>query len=185
MIYYYGLIFLLAYHDWKFCLAYVYFPQLESFLFFSAIAYLWHAFVDPEDPTNVYVNSITILNGMDNIWNEDYHVVHHHSPMTHWSEIVDYYEKDKANYAKYNATIFEGLDEGRLVHYLFARDYDMMAKHFVDLNGKMNHQDKVELIKKRLSFVVGKGGLRGEKRDVNNWGSSKTRDWELNKGDLK
>eukprot|EP01091_Cochliopodium_minus_P020324 TRINITY_DN884_c1_g1_i1.p1 TRINITY_DN884_c1_g1~~TRINITY_DN884_c1_g1_i1.p1 ORF type:complete len:195 (-),score=58.75 TRINITY_DN884_c1_g1_i1:46-630(-) len=181
MVYYYSLIFLLAYVDWKFCVLYVYFAQLECFLFFAAIAYLWHAFVDPNDPTNQYVNSVTILNGMDNIWNEDYHVVHHHSPLTHWTEIPDYFEKDKQTYAKHNATIFENLDEGRLVHLLFARDFDSMAKYFVDLNGKMSHQEKIDLIKTRLSFVIGEGGRTGVVRDANSWGTSKTREWELNK----
>lgn len=184
MIYYYTVIIFFAIHDWKFCLFYVYFPQLESFLFFAAISYLWHAFIDPDDPTNQYVNSVTILDGMDNIWNEDYHVVHHHSPLTHWTDIPEYFEKDKENYCKYNATIFEKVDEGRLVHFLFARDFDSMAKHFVDLNGKMNHQDKVELIKRRLTFVVGEGGLRKEKRDLNSWGTSETRDWEFDKQNI-
>ena len=137
-----------------------------------------HAFVDPKDPTNQYVNSVTILDGMDNIWNEDYHVVHHHSPLTHWSDVPDYFEKDKANYMKYNATIFEGLDEGRLIHFLFAGDWDSMAKHFVDLNGKMTHQDKVELIKTRLSSVIGEGGLKAEGRNLKSWGMSETRDWD-------
>jgi len=181
MAYYYTIIFLFALHDWKFCLFYVYFPQLECFLFFAAISYLWHAFVDPNDPTNQYVNSVTILDGMDNIWNEDYHVVHHHSPLTHWTEIPDYFEKDKNNYAKYNATIFEKLDEGRLIHFLFAGDFDSMAKHFVDLNGKMSHEEKVNLIKTRLSYVVGQGGRNGSQRNVHTWGTSQTRDWEFNK----
>ena len=33
------------------------------------------------------LNSMTILRGHDNIWNEDYHVVHHHETYVHWSEM--------------------------------------------------------------------------------------------------
>ena len=66
--------------DWRFCVAYFVYPLCESASFLGAIAYLWHGFVEPSDPTNQYINSITILDGKDNIFNEDYHVVHHHAP---------------------------------------------------------------------------------------------------------
>jgi hypothetical protein len=54
-------------------------PFLESASFLGMIAYyLWHAFSEEADPTNQYINSITIVLGGNNVWNEDYHVVHHH-----------------------------------------------------------------------------------------------------------
>jgi len=160
-------------------MAYLIFPHCECFLFFSGISYLWHAFVDPKDPTNQYVNSVTILNGNDNIWNEDYHVVHHHSPNTHWTNSILHFEKHKDSYAKYNATIFQGIDEGNLLHLLFAQNWDAMAKHFVDLNGKMTHEEKKKLIITRLSYVVGEGGReKASERHFNSWGTSTIRDWD-------
>lgn len=60
----------------------------------------------PSDPSNHYVNSVTILDGHDNIWNEDYHVVHHVS-QCHWTENPAHYERNKAKYAEHKATIFQ------------------------------------------------------------------------------
>jgi len=95
---YWSTIAAVAYWNWSFCLIYILFPLFEAIIFLSAIAYLWHAYVDSHDPTNQYVNSITILEGHDNIWNEDYHVVHHHSPSTHWTLMADHYEKNVEKY---------------------------------------------------------------------------------------
>ena len=46
---------------------------------------VWHAFLDPDDVENEYVQSITILGGAINVLNEDSHVVHHQYPGVHWS----------------------------------------------------------------------------------------------------
>jgi hypothetical protein len=46
-------------------------------LFLSAVAYTWHAFAEPDDPGNDYVSAVTFLEGHYNVFNEDYHVVHH------------------------------------------------------------------------------------------------------------
>jgi hypothetical protein len=69
---------------------------MEDIIFFGGISYLWHAWVDPEDITNQFVNSVTILKGKDNIWNEDFHVVHHTSPSTHWTNYPKHFEGELA-----------------------------------------------------------------------------------------
>lgn len=43
----------------------------EACVLLCAISYLWHAFVEESDPGNQYVNSVTILGGHYNVWNED------------------------------------------------------------------------------------------------------------------
>ena len=56
--------------DFTFFFFYWVYPLFEAISFLGIIAYLWHSFVDPDDDSNQYINSITILRGKDNIWNE-------------------------------------------------------------------------------------------------------------------
>ena len=39
----------------------------QAMTFLGSIAYLWHGFVDPADPSNQYINSMTIIDGLDNV----------------------------------------------------------------------------------------------------------------------
>mmetsp|Transcript_8934 Transcript_8934/g.27658 ORF Transcript_8934/g.27658 Transcript_8934/m.27658 type:complete len:446 (-) Transcript_8934:60-1397(-) len=160
MVIYYGLTAMFYHLNPTFCLMYWLFPHFESMIFFGGISYLWHAWVDPEDPTNQYINSVTILNGFDNIWNEDYHVVHHHSPQTHWSEVPDHYQKHVHVYEKQRATIFENTEEGEMLYWMFSGQWNELAKHFVDLSGKMTEAEKYDLLMTRLKFVVNRNGGR-------------------------
>lgn len=176
LLYYYGAGALLCCcTDWKFACAYWLYPLLESTSLLAMIAYIWHAFVEPTDPTNQYVNSVTILNGGDNVWNEDYHVVHHHAPHIHWTDAPAHFEKNKAKYAEHTATIFQDCEEGNMIHWIFAGDWDSLAEHFVDLNGKMTHDEKKQLLVRRLKYqkevsAVGPAWYA--------WGSSAVRDWD-------
>ena len=68
-----------------FSMLYIFYPFLEQSLMLSGINWSWHAFIDPNDVENEYVQSITILGGTVNVLNEDSHVVHHQYPGVHWS----------------------------------------------------------------------------------------------------
>jgi membrane protein implicated in regulation of membrane protease activity len=197
MFVYYSFVAAVAYHNWCFCFWFCIYPHLEAISFLGAIAYLWHSFVSPTDPTNQYINSITIINGKYNVFNEDYHVVHHHCPGVHWTEMPAKYEKHKDAYAACNATIFENTEEGELLYWMFTQQWDVMADHWVDLNGKLNHEQKKALILDRLSYVAIEGGIKaardilqgtraekgplGPERSFASWGASSVRDWDDDK----
>lgn len=117
---------------------------------FPGISYLWHAWCDPKDINNPFVDSVTIIEGKDNIFNEDFHVVHHTKPNAHWTEYPEYYEKYREQYRTYNATIFRDCEEGQMLYWLFKGDWDELARHMVDLNGKMSHEEKKALCLQRL-----------------------------------
>jgi len=139
-----------------FSISYWVFPLMEDMIFFGGISYLWHAWVDPDEISNQYVNSVTILKGKDNIWNEDYHVVHHTSPSTHWTNYPKHFEEHRAEYAKCKATIFQDTEEGELLFLMLSGNFDKMADFYVDLDGKLTKQEKLDLIKRRLTYVVRK-----------------------------
>jgi hypothetical protein len=152
---YYATIFVLFFM-WSpiFALTYILYPNIEDVVFFGGISYLWHAFWDPDQPDNHFINSVTILRGKDNVWNEDFHVVHHTSPHTHWSDYPAHYEKNIEEYKKSKATIFADTEEGELLFLMLKGNHRRMAELFVDLEGKMTLDEKEDLIKKRLSSTI-------------------------------
>eukprot|EP00442_Polarella_glacialis_P018942 CAMPEP_0115131386 /NCGR_PEP_ID=MMETSP0227-20121206/53083_1 /TAXON_ID=89957 /ORGANISM="Polarella glacialis, Strain CCMP 1383" /LENGTH=446 /DNA_ID=CAMNT_0002536891 /DNA_START=93 /DNA_END=1433 /DNA_ORIENTATION=- len=172
MVAYYGVSALMFYWNPLFCTLYWGFCHIEGCVFLSCISYLWHAFVEESDPGNQYVNSVTILDGHDNVWNEDFHVVHHHSPGTHWTEMPAHFEANKHKYEAVTATIFRDCEQGMLIKWLFENDWDSMAKHFVDLSGKLSHEEIKALIVRRLTYIAGESGRDG-KRQLE-WGASDT-----------
>ena len=112
-------------------------PHLETINYLAAINYTWHTFVDPDDVSNEYVKSITILDGQYNVFNEDYHVEHHLRPGVHWTTVYDSYVKRNEEYKKNSATIFKDTMEFELFFCILLNDIDFLAEHFVDLSGKM------------------------------------------------
>uniref|UniRef100_A0A7S2EMX2 Fatty acid desaturase domain-containing protein n=1 Tax=Trieres chinensis TaxID=1514140 RepID=A0A7S2EMX2_TRICV len=136
-----------------FWLAYFVYPQLEAASFLGGIAYIWHAFSEESDPSNQYVNSITIVRGHDNIWNEDFHVVHHHEPNVHWTEMPASFRENVMKYVENRATVFGDCEQGVFFAWMFGAKWDDMVDHFVDLNyafsdgGKNYDVDKLMTVK--------------------------------------
>jgi len=155
MVYYYGFLLSAIWYKWDFALAFLVFPLFESIVFFGAISYIWHAFLNPDDMRNEYVNSVTILDGHDNIYNEDYHVVHHNPNQgIHWTDYPAHYQKHIEEYKKHQATIFRDCEEGLMIYWTITQNWDELASRFVDLNGKMNHEEKKALVLQRLKAIM-------------------------------
>jgi hypothetical protein len=75
-----------------FAFAYIFYPLLENVLLLACIQWCWHGFLDPKNPENPYVGSITVLKGPINVLGEDFHVVHHQYPGAHWTTHQTRYE---------------------------------------------------------------------------------------------
>jgi len=144
---------------------------MEAIVILSAISYLWHAFmavpesslsqgVDgaydelPSDVASRFVNSMTILDGHDNVFNEDFHFIHHHFPEVHWTDAPAHYRANQSHYEHHKATLFSDTEQGLLIKWLLTKNWDKMADHFVDISGKLSHSDKKDLIISRLRLVV-------------------------------
>jgi hypothetical protein len=140
---------------WHFAIAYVSFPFFEACLLLAAVNWSWHAFLDPANPANEYVQSVTILDGCINVLNEDAHVVHHSFPGAHWTEHPAHMTKAWDKYIENRASVFRTTHAFEIFGMSVARDYDALAKKFVDIKGEkegcpMSHAEKVELMKERL-----------------------------------
>jgi len=142
----------------SFSLTYLLFPFFEQSLLLSAVNWSWHCFMDPNDPENEYVQSITIVDGCINVLHEDAHVVHHQYPGAHWTDHPGHMERHWPKYADCCGSVFRDTHAFEIFGMVVVRDYDTLAKRFVDLHGErcgqpLTHEQRVNLIKGRLRAV--------------------------------
>jgi len=119
------------YYGGFFAFAYLAYPFFEQTLMLSGINWVWHAFVDPNDVENEYVQSITILGGTINVLNEDSHVVHHQYPGFHWSRHTKLLTKHADEYAHSLGSVFYGTHTFEMLALILLADYDKLADRFV------------------------------------------------------
>ncbi|KAF4731754.1 hypothetical protein FOZ62_023986 [Perkinsus olseni] len=152
---YYGIMLTLLTINWRFALAYWVYPHLEAVTLLAAVNYTWHAWVDPKDPDNDYITSITILDGHYNVFEADYHVVHHQHPTLWYEDYPRFFEKEIEIYKKHKATIFRGTQAFELFVLIITNNIDRLATLFVDLSGEMSHEEIKELLQYRMRAVPG------------------------------
>ena len=153
MLVYYSLIAIITILNPWFGFMYLILPHMSVIIYLAAINYIWHTFCDPADPDNPYINSVTILNGHYNVFNEDFHVTHHHHPQMHWTKMAnDYYiheEKYKANMA----SVFNDTQEFEMFVWVMMGRFDLLAEHYVDLTGTLTQEEKIALLRYRMQPV--------------------------------
>jgi fatty acid desaturase len=150
MFAFYGLIAAVMYVNFWFGFAYLVIPHMSCIFLLAAINYTWHAWTDSSEPKNIYKNSITILEGQYNVYNEDYHVEHHKRPQTHWREYPVNYDKHKEEYKSNRAVVFHDTQAFEVFFLILFSDFEKMADKFVDLNEDMSREDIIALLKHRL-----------------------------------
>jgi fatty acid desaturase len=105
-----------------------------------------HAFIDSSEPDNPYKNSITCINVKYNhkCWNDGYHISHHIRPALHWTGHPHHLIDNQDEYAKNNAIIFDGLDFLGVFLCLMSKNYDKLARHFVDIGNQFNSREEIK-----------------------------------------
>lgn len=96
-----------------------------------------HAFVDGAAPDNVFRNTITCVNTLYNrrCFNDGYHIGHHLRPNRHWTEMPEDFLRNRPDYAREQAIVFEGLDYFMIWACLMTKRYGVLARHYVHLDG--------------------------------------------------
>lgn len=86
-----GVVALLAWVDWRLCLAFVVVPHFLAHAFSRYIDYLFHVCANPK--VN-YEYCFSCVNPTFNrwCWNAGYHLAHHDQPTLHWSELKTHHE---------------------------------------------------------------------------------------------
>ncbi|HHO53460.1 MAG TPA: fatty acid desaturase [Deltaproteobacteria bacterium] len=111
-----------------------------------------HAFVDVEDPDNAYRNSTCITNSRYNhlCYNDGYHIVHHLKPSLHWSELAQWYDDNRAEFAKNDAIVFDGIQNNQQIWFLLmTRNYRRLAENMVDFCGR-SVEERIAMLKERV-----------------------------------
>ncbi len=115
-----------------------------------------HTFVDPEDPENLYKSSINCINVHYNhkCWNDGYHISHHIRPNMHWTQHPLEFQKNKAKYAANQAIVFDGLDFLQVFYYVMRKRYDVLAAHFVNIDGMFDSEEEIiQMLKRRTQKI--------------------------------
>lgn len=113
-----------------------------------------HAFVDADDPSNSYKNSITCVNCRYNrrAFNDGYHIGHHLYPRLHWQEMPVEYEKNLADYQANGAIVFEKIDFFIVWALLMTKQYNFLAKRMVS-HQDLSHEERVALLHQRTRRI--------------------------------
>ena len=130
------------------------------FLIFRLVAmagnWVQHTFICPDDPGNHFKNSITCINVPFNqrCWNDGYHISHHIDPTMHWTEHPVYFRAHLAEFARNEAVVFAGLNYMDVFFKLMKKRYDLLAEHFVDIDGRYKSDAEViAFLKKRTAPI--------------------------------
>ncbi len=115
-----------------------------------------HAFIDPNDPANLYKNSITCVNINYNhrCWNDGYHISHHIRPNMHWTEHPKHFKNNLDQYAKNKAIVFNGLDFLQVFYFLMNKRYEKLSQHLVNIDHTFNSKDEaIRELKRRTQKI--------------------------------
>lgn len=126
---------------------------------FAMMAGNWaqHAFIDAENPDDIYKNSITCINTAYNkqCFNDGYHIGHHLRPALHWTEMPTNFLQNIEKYKSNDVVVFTGLDYFQIWFLLMTKNYKFLSRRFVSLSGKYSSQEEIiSFLKSRTQTVI-------------------------------
>ena len=142
--------------NWQATLAVFLAPFTAARVLMMAGNWAQHAFIDAEHPEDPYVNSITCINSRYNrrCFNDGYHIGHHIRANRHWTDMPADLLKNRDEYAKRDAVVFEGIDYFMIWLYLMLKRYDWLARRFVQLGSeRRDEQQIIALLKRRTKRI--------------------------------
>ncbi len=125
---------------------------------FAMIAGNWaqHAFIDSSRPEDPFASSITLINCRYNrrCYNDGYHIGHHRKARLHWTELPLEFQEHRELYKSQGAIVFAGIDFLMIWILLMFKRYDILARHFVDLqNPRRSIKEVIALLKNRTKAI--------------------------------
>lgn len=120
--------------------------------------YSQHIFVNPDAPKSNYGLACNHINAPFNMltFNDGYHITHHVSSITHWSEMPKHFIEHLDKYEEGGAIIFQGINFDDVTFAVFAGDSGLkrLASKVVQITPKHLSEDElVAMFKKRLQPI--------------------------------
>ena len=143
---------LLCFVNMKATLLVLVFPVLFSRCIMMLGNWTQHAFIDPSDPDNSFVNAIICVNTSYNrkCWNDGYHIVHHLKPGIHYTDMPGEYLKLKDELAHQKSFVFEQIHYLHIFFFLMTKQYRKLSRYMVNINGTFSSPDEaIQLMKQR------------------------------------
>jgi len=141
---------------WRFALVALFIPFCTIKFLMMAGNWGQHAFINTARKNDGLSNSITCINSGYNhrAFNDGYHIGHHLKANRHWTEMPKDLEDNREAYARAGAIVFEGLDFFLVSLLLWTGRWNVLARHFVRLDGQpRSDEDVIAMLKSRVQPV--------------------------------
>ena len=124
---------------------------VEGNIMLCAVNWVWHAFIEPDEPQNDYINSITIVEGLNFTMGEEFHAVHHQYAGMHWSKNEELYRKHHEGYERTVPSVFYKCNLFQVWLNIVLKRYDQLAQSFYKplAQGK-SEKELAAILKRRL-----------------------------------
>ena len=128
------------------------YPFFEANILLHMVSYTWHAFIDEKYPHDEYINSTTIVEGLNFTLSEEYHAVHHLYPGIHWKKNESLYHKAMKSKLESPPTIFYRANVFQIFFLIVTKNYEGLVKlyHRPVLSKYTNEEALEKILRRRL-----------------------------------